>query len=167
MEIDDNYPKRECHTVCCVKNCKSRYGYGLSFHTFPSRNDKLRWKAWTRKLKLRFEPSKGTKVCSLHFSIPNFVSPTLNRITSRMILKSTAIPDINLPGEDPASTKNTDARAERAKRRSLRTNVDDGFGTRDAPNVECDDPVVEVPVAVEYASTGVQVTQNDVINIQK
>lgn len=91
-------------TVCAVPGCKSRYGRSVSFHSFPKKDDHKRWKAWLRELKLKYEPTSTARVCSLHFSVSNFISPTTSRLTDRMILKSSAVPDLNLPQPPRSAT---------------------------------------------------------------
>lgn len=68
-------PERN-RTVCIVPGCNQRHGRGVSFHAFPKKEDKKRLKAWVVKLRLNFEPTSTSRVCSSHFSIANFVSPS-------------------------------------------------------------------------------------------
>ncbi|XP_055600409.1 uncharacterized protein LOC129749459 [Uranotaenia lowii] len=100
-------PKSACRTQCIVHTCRQRLVEGISLHTFPKKEDKKRYETWLRVLKLSYEPSKSTRVCSNHFSIPNFIPPDVHRTTSRMILRPNAIPDMNLPQarEKPKVTK--------------------------------------------------------------
>ncbi|XP_055616910.1 uncharacterized protein LOC129762546 [Toxorhynchites rutilus septentrionalis] len=107
-------------TVCIVPGCSERYGRGVSFHTFPKKEDKHRWKAWVTNLRLKYEPIRTSRVCSSHFSIQNFISPTAKYLTDRIFLKRTAIPDINLPQptSDPRKDEIAKGRAERVARRS-------------------------------------------------
>ncbi|XP_055633787.1 uncharacterized protein LOC129774113 [Toxorhynchites rutilus septentrionalis] len=106
--------------VCIVPGCRTRNGQGYSFHNFPPKADRKRYKVWLTKLRLNYEPSPSSKACSLHFSITNFVVPTARRLTERMILKRTAIPDINLPKPICNTVREIAAknRAERAARRN-------------------------------------------------
>ncbi|XP_055625861.1 uncharacterized protein LOC129768322 isoform X2 [Toxorhynchites rutilus septentrionalis] len=105
-------PPQKSRIVCIVPGCHTRYGEGCSFHCFPKKEDKKRYKLWLTKLRLKYEPSASTKVCSAHFSSENFVVPT-------KMLKSTAVPDMNLPQPktDPKKDKIAKKRAERVARR--------------------------------------------------
>lgn len=62
-------------TVCCVPGCNERYNTGISFHAFPRKNEKERYRIWTKKLRLKYEPTNTTRVCSHHFSVQNFIPP--------------------------------------------------------------------------------------------
>ncbi|XP_055542579.1 uncharacterized protein LOC129728188 [Wyeomyia smithii] len=111
--------QKKSRMVCVVPGCNQRYAAGISFHTFPERRDKGRWKAWVQALRLKKEPAPTARVCSSHFSIQNFVSPTVSRETGRMILRRSAIPDENLPQpkRDSKLIALATARSERVRRR--------------------------------------------------
>lgn len=74
--FSDSISPRPNRTVCIVPGCHQRYGRGCSFHAFPKKDDKKRYKMWLRKLGLKFEPTTTSRVCSEHFSISNFVVPS-------------------------------------------------------------------------------------------
>lgn len=57
-------------TSCIVPQCRVWYGklkdeFNVKFHNFPT--DKRLKKLWQIKLKLNKNPSKSSKVCSMHF----------------------------------------------------------------------------------------------------
>nr|XP_018899055.1 PREDICTED: uncharacterized protein LOC109031769 isoform X1 [Bemisia tabaci] len=67
-------------------------GRKISFHSFPS--DKELCKAWLTKLKIKnFEPSKNSRVCSLHFEKDSFFGFP----ATRNVLKPNAVPSIITP----------------------------------------------------------------------
>lgn len=68
-------PKKVSRMVCVVPGCSQRYAPGQSFHGFPRRSDKERWKTWVQNLRLKIEPAASARVCGSHFSIKNFVPP--------------------------------------------------------------------------------------------
>ncbi|XP_055544923.1 uncharacterized protein LOC129730006 [Wyeomyia smithii] len=150
-------------TVCIVPGCNQRYGRGASFHTFPKKKDKKRMNAWVAKLRLKLEPTSTSRVCSSHFSIENFISPTSKRCTDRMILKSTAVPDINLPRPaiDPKKDKAAMDRAERADRRRERSDTQEGIRMPICMVTEDKNLVNQAPVLMEAA------VQVDTLNLDK
>ncbi|XP_055626909.1 uncharacterized protein LOC129768977 isoform X2 [Toxorhynchites rutilus septentrionalis] len=116
---------------------------------FPKKEEKKRYDLWLARLRLVYEPSPTTNVCSSHFSSDNFVPPSRRRITKRVILKNTAVPDINLPQPktDPRKEKIAKKRAERVARRSeikLEDNHNKGFGTDIIETVELVEAAVQV-----------------------
>lgn len=63
-------------TVCAVPDCSKRYEPGISFHSFPKRKDKKRLKLWIQSLRVKFMPTENSRVCSLHFSVQQFIPPS-------------------------------------------------------------------------------------------
>ncbi|XP_062543019.1 uncharacterized protein LOC134210774 isoform X2 [Armigeres subalbatus] len=118
---EDNGVKSEeksaSRMICFVPSCKQRYKRGISFHSFPPQSDN---RIWTQRLRLNIEPLKTSRICSLHFSIGNFITPASDRMTDRLILKRSAVPDTNLPEAPVSSTKKKlkEGRAMRAANRS-------------------------------------------------
>ncbi|XP_055616130.1 uncharacterized protein LOC129762152 [Toxorhynchites rutilus septentrionalis] len=101
LEADsEQSAKFKSRIVCVVPGYKQRYRPGISFHAFPPKTDKSRYLDWIQRLRLKIEPTKTSRISSLHFTVSNFYSPSMkstSRATDRLILRPSAVPDLNLP----------------------------------------------------------------------
>ena len=92
---------------CCVPLCRSSSGQRLererlgmarlSFHSFPGvKTDK--GKLWIAKICRdpgpKFKVNHNTKVCSLHFTVDDYISGDASIHSNRRVLKATTVPSI-------------------------------------------------------------------------
>lgn len=79
-DFDGSYAKSRSRMMCFVPSCKQKYEPGISFHVFPARTDKKRYRTWLNHLRLKVEPLTTSRVCSLHFTIGNFIAPKTGKL---------------------------------------------------------------------------------------
>ncbi|XP_055628252.1 uncharacterized protein LOC129769800 [Toxorhynchites rutilus septentrionalis] len=136
LEADsEQSAKFKSRIVCVVPGCKQRYRPGISVYVFPPKTDKSRYLDWIQRLRLKIEPTKTSRICSLHFTVSNFYSPTTSRATDRLILRPSAVPDMNLP-QPPISEARKRLIEDRAERVANRAKVGAVMDQRhDTPNL--------------------------------
>ncbi|XP_055639952.1 uncharacterized protein LOC129777605 [Toxorhynchites rutilus septentrionalis] len=174
LEADsEQSAKFKSRIVCVVLGCKQRYRPGISFHAFPPKTDKSRYLDWIQRLRLKIEPTKTSRISSLHFTVSNFYSPTTSRATDRLILRPSAVPDLNLP-QPPISEARKRLIEGRAERAANRAKVGAAMDQRhDTPNLsdlaidaECADHP-EVCVSTVEKAVQVDTTDLDKLKVKR
>jgi hypothetical protein len=133
---------------CCVPQCKSTYSVNVSFHHFPTYNDKLR-SEWIRVLKIGKPVTLAMRVCGRHFKDSDFFLK--EHVNKAHKLKKNVVPSLCLPIGSHDKRINETQKEQRASRlpkrkRELESALQqqitfDGNNGNDRndPLLECDD----------------------------
>lgn len=98
-----------CAVADCTTYNRKTMGTNIMYHQFP-KNEELR-RVWVLKCKRKDNFNvKNSCICSKHFSPEDYerdLKAELMNYTAKPILKSTAIPSLNLPGHNKTLACNT------------------------------------------------------------
>ena len=117
-------------TVCCVFGCNNRseqcQDKNISFHKFPSKQkSREQYNEWIKRINREdFVPSKYSHICSVHFNEEDYelsckLKSNLLHTKLRRVLRSGAVPSLNLKENNVSVDPTTIRTASRDRKKKL------------------------------------------------